>query len=106
MIAHAGVRSLTVEVPAGFDYTVLVQRKGGWGIEGVKLMLYSTDSTQFHKYEGTTDFSGKFVFPHLAPGSYHLNVTAEGYEHWGRALKITEQGTPEPKVVLLIPRNS
>ena len=104
VIAHGGVRSVTVEVPHGFDLNVFVQTAAGWGVEGANLMMYSTEDKTFRKYEGVSDFAGKYVFPHLPPGEYQLNVTCTGYEHWGRTLVVPKDNPPPEKVVRLIPR--
>lgn len=104
VIAIGGERSVTIEVPYGHDLEVLVQAVAGWGIENAELMMYATDTPKWRKYEGTTDFSGKFTFVHMPPGQYQLNVTADGFEHWGRTVKVPEGSPPPQTVVQMVPR--
>ena len=104
VVAIGGERSATVEVPRGFDLGVLVQTIHGWGVENAELMMYEVDTQKFFKYEGKTDYSGKHVFAHISPGSYQLNVTAEGYEYWQRVVKVPEDHAPADTIVRLVPR--
>jgi hypothetical protein len=104
VIAHAGARSTTIEVPIGFDLTVLAQAAGGWGVKDVVITAYATDTKRYRKYEGTSDYSGKVVFAHLPPGEYQLNASPEGFERWSKKVKVAEQGPGEPVIAQLIPR--
>jgi len=104
VIAHAGARSATVEVPIGFDLTILAQAAGGWGVKDVVITAYATDTKRYRKYEGTTDYAGKVVFAHLPPGDYQLNASPEGFERWSKKVTMTEQGAGEPVIAKLVPR--
>lgn len=100
VLAHAGVRSVTVEVPRGFPLTVFAQTRRGWGVEGAKLRLWIT-STQFREYTGETDFAGKFVFDHLPAGTYQLDVSGDRFQRSSRHVEISAEAPPEPVIVQL-----
>lgn len=100
VLAHAGVRSVTVEVPRGFPLTIHAQTRAGWGIEGAKLRLWAT-TTRFREYTGETDFAGRFVFDHLPAGTYQLDVSGERFQRSSRHVEVSEDAAPEPLIIRL-----
>ena len=102
--AHAGVRSVTVEVPRGFPLTVYVQTKQGWGIEGAKVRLIATSDRQFRKQDGVTDFAGKCVFEHVPGGDYQIDVSGEKPQRWTRTTTVAEDSPPEPVIASVVYR--
>ena len=99
--AHAGVRSVTVEVPRGFALTIYAQTRQGWGIEGAELKLLATDVKALREYKATTDYAGKHVFEHIPPGTYQLDVSGDKLQRWTRSITVPEDAPPEPVIAQL-----
>lgn len=102
--AHAGARSVTIEVPRGFDLTVYAQTNHGWGIEGAELKLMATDAKMYREYKAVTDYAGKHVFEHLPPGAYQLDVSGDKLQRWTRNITVAAEAPPDPVIAQVIYR--
>ncbi len=104
VLSHAGTRSVTVEIPRGFELPVMIQSKYGAAVPEAKLELHQVDTLQFRKYEATSDYSGRAVFPFVPAGTYQLNVQAAGYDRKMQKVTIGSDAAPHPIDVRLVPR--
>jgi hypothetical protein len=98
------LQAAQILVPTGNELRVEVSSKIGYGIEGAKLTLYAVDTSENRRHEAVTDYSGIYVFPHLMPGTYQLDISAERFQRTTRKVRIGKEGMPDPVQVRLANR--
>ncbi len=95
------LQAAQILVPTGNDLQIEVSSKIGYGIEGAELLLYAVDTTENRRHQAVTDYSGIYVFPHLMPGTYQLDISASGFQRTTRKIRITDEGMQKPVQVRL-----
>lgn len=90
------IQSATVIVPRGLPLTLIVNGPDNYGIPDAAVELLSLDSKLYSEQKGTTDFSGKFVFEHVSPGYYQVNVKSERHDRWSRNVQVGGDKAPDP----------
>jgi hypothetical protein len=98
------VQSATLTLPVGTELAIEVVGPAGYGIRDAELELYQVDTTKVRRYQAATDLGGNHKFQHLEPGTYQIDVTAEGFHRTGRKVVVPANGTPAPVRVRLAPR--
>ncbi len=98
------LQAAQILVPVGNDLRIEVSTKIGYGIEDAELVLYAVDTTENRRQEARTDYSGIYVFPHLMPGTYQLDISARGFQRTTRKIRISEEGIQKPVQVRLANR--
>lgn len=93
-----------IVVPSGRALLVSVTGAAGRGLKDAKLTLLATTSTRYQPYEGVTDYSGRFVFPHLPAGEYELDVELADHQRWTRTVRWQDGEDPPQQDVVLYPR--
>ncbi len=85
---------------------VSVTGPAGYGLKDAKLTILATSSVRYQPYQGVTDYSGRFVFPHLPAGRYELTVELEKHQRTTRTVRWAEDEDPPQVEVRLIPRRN
>ena len=106
VLAESGhvAQSLVMVVPRGNDLPVQVFGPSGAGLADVAIEAYATDTQQFRKYEGKTDYSGQFTFKHLPAGNYQVTIKAEAYDHFARTWQVPETEPSKALIARLVPQ--
>lgn len=106
VVADSGHKpqTMTFLVPRGNDLPVQVFGPSGVGLADVAIEVYATETTQFRKYQGKTDYSGQFTFKHLPPGRYQVTIQAESYGRFDRQWQVPESEAAQPVIARLIPQ--
>lgn len=91
----------TLQVPRGQPLKV-VARNFGYGVEGVAIRLQALDRVKLTVLPGQTDVRGEFVFPHVLPGVYQLDLHKDGFLRRSKQLTITKDEAPPDQVFDLL----
>ncbi len=84
------VQSKVITVPKGFEQRIEIFDPAGFGVAGVELELYKTDTMKNLRFNAQTDHGGVHTFEHLLAGRYQLNVIAPGYQRRTRSITIAD----------------
>lgn len=100
-IGHAQMQ--VVEVPLGQPFVVRVVGPYA-GLQDAQVTLTATDTVEFRQYKEKTAYSGEARFPHLAAGTYQVDVHAQGYGRSARKVVIKADQPPATLEIRLAPQ--
>lgn len=105
MPMRAGVvsgQSTNVVVPRGVEVNLVVHDAAGYGVAGAKVTAIATDRVRATELQGEADAHGRVQFPHLQPGSWHLQIEKENFQRVDLQLRLTAGQEPQQKDVRMV----
>lgn len=95
-------QSTSVVVPRGVQVELSVHDAAGYGVAEANVKAVATDRVRHTEIPAATDAQGRLVFPHLQPGTWHVQVEKEGFQRADLQLNLSEGQEPQYRTVRLV----
>ncbi|MBL8737248.1 MAG: carboxypeptidase regulatory-like domain-containing protein [Planctomycetes bacterium] len=95
-------QSTSVVVPRGVQVELSVHDAAGYGVAEASVKAVATDRVRHTEIPAATDPQGRLVFPHLQPGTWHVQVEKEGFQRADLQLNLSEGQEPQYRTVRLV----
>lgn len=95
-------QSTSVVVPRGVQVELSVHDVAGYGVAEANVKAVATDRVRHTEIPGTTDAQGRLVFPHLQPGTWHVQVEKEGFQRADLQWNLSDGQEPQYRTVRLV----
>ena len=95
-------QSTSVVIPRGVEVTLAVHDVAGYGVAAAKVTAIATDRVRATEILGEADAHGRVTFPHLQPGSWHLQIEKENFQRVDLQIRLVAGQEPQHKDVRMV----
>lgn len=95
-------QSTSVVIPRGVEVNLKVHDIAGYGVAMAKVTAIATDRVRATEILGEADEHGRVTFPHLQPGTWHLQIEKESFQRVDLQIRLVAGQEPQHKDVRMV----
>lgn len=95
-------QSTSIVIPRGVEVTLSVHDAAGYGVPQAKVTAIATDRVRATELQAEADQHGRVTFPHLQPGSWHLQIEKENFQRTDLQIRLVAGQEPQQKDVRMV----